>query len=407
MKRKILLFRTGSLSCIKKTAKFGFITLLLLTLLSAGSGTPVVDPNDVNLPIRDIINKYYTTNGVPELYIGCAPRGDAIPPNDETVAISREFSYITPDNHFKQTHVHPTPGVWSWEQADDWVTSAKENKQVIRMHGPISPQCSDWAKTDTRTAAELDQNMREYMTELCRHFNKCSDVIKWMDVINEIYAIGDMKDNKTGEVKYHVGDWFGPFTGTVQFQNPWTTIGFDESTTLRVPLYIRNAFEIATKEAPNLKLMINQNGQFEPEVWENMKKLVAYLRERGLRVDGVEWQAHVKPEWEKEQGNLDRLASFIDWCHANALEFHITELNIWSPPEEAKNYDAQGDTFAAIMRTLVQKRHSGMVGINIWYMRSASDIKNKVVKCSPWASNGTPLPAVKKIKQMLIEEAGR
>ena len=360
--------------------------------------------SSTDLTIREILHQYYPDGN---LFIGCAPRGKAIPPSDETVAIAREFSYITPDNHFKQTHVHPQPGIWSWEQADQWITSARENKQVIRMHGPISPQASEWAKTDTRTAAELDQNMREYMTELCRHFNSCSDVIKWMDVVNEIYAIGDMKDNRTGEVKYRVGEWFGPFTGTTQFQNPWTTIGFDESTPLRVPLYIRTAFEIATREAPDLKLVINQNGQFEPEVWENMKKLVAYLRERGLRVDGVGWQAHVKPNWEKTPGNLERLSSFIDWCHVNDLEFHVTELNIWAPGAEAKKYDEHADTFTEIIRTLAKKRHTGAVTVNLWYMRSDATPRphDGVFRTTPWASDGTPLPAIERIKKMLLEEA--
>jgi len=382
-----------------------FISVVSLFATLSGCKTKrqnVVNPSEPT--IREIVDQYYP-NG--NLYIGCAPRGKAIPPSEETLAIADEFSYITPDNHFKQTHVHPQPDVWSWEQADQWITSARENKQLIRMHGPISPQASIWAKTDTRTAAELDQNMREYMTELCRRYNQSADVIKWMDVINEIYAIGDMKDNATGEVKYRVGEWFGPFTGTTQFQNPWTTIGFDETTPLRVPLYIRTAFEIATQEAPEMKLVINQNGQFEPEVWENMKKLVIYLRERGLRVDGVGWQAHVRPNWEKKSGNLERLYEFIDWCHANALEFHITELNIWSPSEVAEQYEDQANTFTEIIRAMVKKQHTGVVTINFWYMRSAAKPRahDGVVLISPWAHDGTPLPAIARIKEMLVEEA--
>ena len=30
-----------------------------------------------------------------------------------------------------------------------------------------------------------------------------------------------------------------------------------------------------------------------------------------------------------------------------------------------------------------------------------------IVKISPWASDGTPLPAIAKIKQMLLEEANK
>ena len=370
----------------------------------------IVDPNDINLTMQAIIDKYYTRDGKALFYLGCTTRENATTPSPESDAVLHEFSYSTPPNQFKQTQVHPEPGAWNYKPGDNWVAWARTNKKILRMHGPISPQCSDWAKMASRTAAELDQNMREFMTELCRHFNPCADVIKWMDVVNEIYAIGDMKDNVTGQVKYRVGEWFGPFTNINQFQSPWIRIGQDETTSLRVPLYIRTAFEIATVEAPDLKLIINQNGQFEPEVWENMKSLVGYLRERGLRVDGVGWQAHLDyPNWEKTPGNLERLSSFIDWCHANDLEFHITEFNIWAKPNDKDKYEDQANTFTEVIRTLLKKRRTGTVAVNFWYMWSDSKLENNrnTYRMLPWASDGSPLPAVNRIKQMLLEEAAK
>ena len=377
-----------------------------------GKENPVeVDPNDVNLTIGAIVDKYYTKDGKPLFYFGCTTRENATAPSAERDAVIREFSYSTPPNQFKQTTVHPQPGQWNFRPGDNWVTWAREHKKILRMHGPVSPQCSDWIKThNERTPEELDQNMREFMTELCRHFNPASDVIKWMDVVNEIYAIGDMKDNATGQVVYRVGEWFGPFTRIAQFQNPWLRIGQDETTPLRVPLYIRTAFEIATAEAPDLKLIINQNGQFEPEIWENMKQLVGYLRERNLRVDGIGWQAHLDyPNWEKTPGNMERLASFIDWCHANDLEFHITEFNIWAQPKDAGKYEDQANTFTEIIRTLVKKRHTGLVAVNLWYMWSDATPRPNggIFRMTPWTPDGTPLPAVERIKKMLLEEVNQ
>ena len=69
--------------------------------------------------------------------------------------LAREFSYITPANDFKQTQVHPEPGKWNWENSDGWLKFAKKHNQIIRVHGPISPQCSKWAKADNRTAERL------------------------------------------------------------------------------------------------------------------------------------------------------------------------------------------------------------------------------------------------------------
>lgn len=49
------------------------------------------------------------------------------------------------------------------------------------------------------------------------------------------------------------GDWFGPREGTDKWENPWTILGYDEESELRVPLYIDKAFEIANKYAPDHK----------------------------------------------------------------------------------------------------------------------------------------------------------
>ena len=88
--------------------------------------------------------------------------------------------------------------MWNWELADNWVKHCAENGQVIRMHGPISPQVSRWALEDERTAEELEQTLVEFMTKLCRRYDKYEH-IRWMDVVNETV------DRK--------GEWFGPKPG--------------------------------------------------------------------------------------------------------------------------------------------------------------------------------------------------
>ena len=163
----------------------------------------------------------------------------------ETI-LDSEFGYVTPANDFKQSYVHPEPGVWKWEKSDTWLNHCRENNQVMRLHAPISPQCSPWAKDDSRTAGELEQNLEEYMTAICQRYNDSSQV-KWLDVVNETV--------------YHTdGSWFGPKPGNDSWENPWPKIGYDETSELRPPLYIKKAFEIANEYGTNLKLIINQHG---------------------------------------------------------------------------------------------------------------------------------------------------
>ncbi|MEC7814402.1 MAG: endo-1,4-beta-xylanase, partial [Bacteroidota bacterium] len=83
-----------------------------------------------------------------------------------------EFNYLTPANAFKQTIIHPRPNIWKWEKCNDFINFANENNLVLRVHGPISPQSSKWAKDDERTKEELTLILDEYFIELCKKVNK-------------------------------------------------------------------------------------------------------------------------------------------------------------------------------------------------------------------------------------------
>ena len=110
-------------------------------------------------------------------------------------------------------------------------------------------------------------------------------------------------------------------------------------------------------------------------MWDKIKRLVLYLRKKGLRVDGIGWQAHVNVGWEKKDDNMNRLSQLIDWAHQNELSFHITENNVWLP--EKKNYQAQAKTFSTILQLLLKKRGSGVVTWNVWNLSDADAWKKK------------------------------
>lgn len=266
------------------------------------------------------------------------------------VILNREFQFLSPANEFKQTAIHPQPGVWNWKKSDKFVEYCTQRGYLMRLHAPISPQCSEWAEEDNRTPQELQTNLEEYVTEVCLRYNG-KPHIRWMDVVNETIT------NK--------GEWFGPKPGTGVWQNPWTQIGFDESHSLRPPLYIKRAFELANQHAPDIKLLINQHSGMEPAMWEKVRQTVLYLREQGLRVDGIGWQAHVDSGFEKNHANMQMLNSLIDWAHENKLEFHVTENTVWTIDKDQK---AQAATYAAIVRTLLEHRNKGVVTWNAWQL---------------------------------------
>ena len=260
--------------------------LALALLLQAPADSPK-PPLPEGRRLRTIVADKYPDGNV---YVG-GTTGWRKRPRGSGVIVDREFSYITPENDFKQNQIHPKPGVWNWEYGDAWIKKCAELKQVLRLHAPVSPQCSRWAKDDRRTAKELKQNLIEYVTELCKRYDKYKHV-KWMDVVNETVSRN--------------GQWNGPRKGADAWECPWTRIGFDKNHRLKPPLYIKLAFEIANRHAPNTKLIINQNAGMEGPMWVRIKALVRYLRAKGLRVDGIGWQGYVDVGWEKKKGNGDK-----------------------------------------------------------------------------------------------------
>lgn len=344
--------------------------------------------------LRDIVETNFPGNNV---YIGATTSFKASSgPLGEILA--REFSYITPANDFKQTQVHPEPGIWNWENTDGWLKFAEKHNQVIRMHGPISPQCSRWAMADNRTAEELEQNLEEYMTALCKRYNGHKNIV-WMDVVNEtVNPDGTWKKAKPG----------------YKWEMPWEKIGYEKTPAEfehlggEIPKYIIQAFRIATEHAPDIKLVINQHVGMEKPMWNKVKDMVRYLRSIGCRVDGVGWQAHIKlirdnpSQWETGAIKNQELSELISWMHKNKLEFHVTENNVHVKHENEGDVNIHADVFAGIVKTLLEKRNTGVVTWNLWDIHDIQHYANKnVVKIGLWDRQLKAKKAYYEVQQLL------
>ena len=297
----------------------------------------------------------------------------------------KEFDYVVAENSFKQTIVHPEPDQWNWERVDAFLDFANKNNLQMRVHGPIGPQSSNWAKSDSRTNEELIKNYEEFLTELCKKINNESNV-KWMDVVNETI---DKNANWTIE-KAGTG-----------YQNPWTQIGENED---GIPLYIIRSFEIAKEHAPNISLVFNQHQGMQPVMWDKVKETILYLKNKGLRIDGLGWQAHLRDNvilsLNKEQ--FDYLLSLIDWAHENDLDFHITEIDyrMTGDPPNNSEYERQANGYANIAKALIAKRNNGVVTFNTWGVYDKNEVSDHEYKYI-YDSNLNPKKAVDLLKSSL------
>ena len=298
----------------------------------------------------------------------------------------KEFNYLTPANSFKQTVIHPKPDVWRWNRYNDFINFANENNLFVRVHGPISPQASKWVKDDLRTKEELSNILDEYLTELCKKVNKEKSV-KWMDVVNETVLRN--------------GNWFAEKPGNNQWENPWTQIGINDD---GFPKYIVKSFEIANKNAPNVKLVYNHNGGMEKVMWEKIMETISYIKSKGLRIDAIGWQAHLRTNSLSNE-DLEYLDYLMEWAHKNNLEFHITELNLWVK-EENPNLDSvqniQSELYEKIINKMISKKNNGVVALNFWGMKDrkgAHKLNRNIL--SIYDQSLIPNPALNTIKRTL------
>jgi GH35 family endo-1,4-beta-xylanase len=328
------------------------IQFCLLLALLPGTSCDLAAPDEDTVGddrwLRTIVDEKYADGSI---IVGATTNAWAF--GAETGAIlDREFSYVTPGNDFKQWNIHPNNmSTWNWRETDAWAAHIIQNNQILRMHCPISPQCSDWAKADDRTGAELERNMRSFVRAVCERYNNAPG-FEYMDVVNETV---------------NGGGWFTDRPGN-GWEVPWYKIGQDTDKNA-TPLYIRYAFEIAQQYAPNIKLIYNQyDGPEISASWELIKETIYYLRALGLRVDGIGWQAHVDNGWATAE-HLDDLRELIDWAHSNDLEFHITEAGVWLKNGISEELlEEQAYTYRAILEVLLEKRATGKVGWNTWHI---------------------------------------
>ncbi|MGB1369911.1 MAG: sulfatase-like hydrolase/transferase [Flavobacteriaceae bacterium] len=303
----------------------------------------------------------------------------------------KDFNFLTPANAAKQQRIYPSPGVWQWDRIEEFLEFSKSHNLTLRVHGPISPQASKWAKEDHRTAQELEEVMVEFMTASALRYNE-EPTVKYMDVVNETI----LPD----------GSWFGPKSGTNSWENPWLTIGLDEN---GFPNYIVKAFEIATKYAPNVKLVYNQNAGMQKPMWNKVKETILYLRSKGLRVDGIGWQGHLKLSRttgdfiEKTDEALIELSNLIDWAHANDLDFHVTELDykVIDKSKLEDEFQTQAILYQKIVNVLQSKTSTGVVTLNLWDMGERFK-KPNIYFQSIYDKEYNPTPAYNVIKNALI-----
>ena len=223
--------------------------------------------------------------------------------------IAEQFDSLTAENEFKPMSVHPRPGEFRFTAADKIVDFAREHRMkvvghTLCWHSQSPAFLFRGADGKPLPRDEALKNLKDHIDGVMGHFK--GKVIGW-DVVNE--AIGDAK---------------GEYLRNTPARR---AIGDD---------YIAKAFEFARAADPDAELYYNDYGNEQPEKLEKTIRLIRDLKTKGVRIDGVGMQCHLRLD---DPEALERVDRAIAAYSAEGVKVMLTELDVDVLPRRGRGDD--------------------------------------------------------------------
>lgn len=306
------------------------IVFLCLSLLSCKRNIPEVCPEHAAL---------YSVSDFP-LGVAIAPERMASVPEYRRIALS-QFNSYTPENIMKARYLHPEPEVYDWQAADALADTCA--RYGIRLHGHTliwHESLPDWLRLYEGTSSEWKQVFKDHIQSIVRHFR--GRVASW-DVVNEAFHEDGTLRNSLWRQK--IGDE-----------------------------YIELAFQYAQEADPDVLLFYNDYAlELNPVKRAGVLMLLDRIRSRGVRVDGVGLQMHVRLH---DPDPADMSDAFSEVA-AHRYRVHLSELDISVNPlaKPITNRQAllkeQATYLEQIIRCYKQLPRDYRYGITFWGLSDA------------------------------------
>jgi len=227
-----------------------------------------------------------------EFLIGTALNATQIEEKEPNAAalVPQQFNAITPENIMKCEIIHPDWDRYDFDLSDKYVEYGKKHKMFIVghtliWHSQLAPFVSKIKSSDS-----LLIFMTNHINTVAGRY--AGKVDSW-DVVNEAL-------NEDGTLR-----------NSVFLQK----LGDD---------YIRKAFELAAKAAPNTELYYNDYNIEQPKKRAGAIAMIKKLQTSGTRIDGVGIQGH----WRINGLPLEDIENSIIEFSALGLKVSFTELDI-------------------------------------------------------------------------------
>jgi len=271
---------------------------------------------------------------------------------------------ITTDVALKIGAIAPQPGPKHFESADRLLAFCNQHRIAMRGHCLVWNEWNpDWVKNMTK--AERQAYFDSYIEEVvARYVGKLQS---W-DVVNEPFWPGH---NAPGG--FRMGPWYDAFG----------------------PDYIRRAFQRAAQVDPHTKLVLNE-AQTERDdalglaIRAGLLKLVADLKQSGVKLDAVGLQGHLQPQYPHDPG---RFNEFLHKLADLGVDIYITEFDVCDDvfPDDIAARDA------AVARTAQQfleptLRHPAVKALVAWELADKYSFYRGMAKSKNPLSTRLPRP---------------
>jgi endo-1,4-beta-xylanase len=198
-------------------------------------------------------------------------------------------------------------------------------------------------------ATKLDEALGMYITTMV---NRYKAKVKAWDVVNELLDDnGNLRNNANSPTPSGATDWF-----------VWSHyLGRD---------YALKAFNYAKAADPTASLFINDyNLESRPVKLDSLIKMVAELKTRGAKVDGIGTQMHITRA--TSYAGIDQMFQKLA---ATGLKIHVSELDVRINPNVVPGYilTAMEENYQAAMYLYVVQSYLKYVpkaqqfGITVW-----------------------------------------
>lgn len=238
--------------------------------------------------------------------IGTAVRGWDL--ENQTQILTNDFNHLTAENAMKAADIHPTEATFAWAEADAIANFARQHCMKMTGHALLwHRQAPAWmfkgiVAEDPASLETLKARLKAHIEAVVARY---ADVVDNWDVVNE--AISDT-DAKVYRDAAEGSKWFELF-GSREYIY-WAF------------LYARDALEANAPGSSKGKLYYNEYVLTKKA--DKVLKMLAWLKGKGIDVDGVGFQSHEQLAWPA----IADLQAAFDKFSAAGYRVKISELDV-------------------------------------------------------------------------------